>query len=157
MFDSLDPTTDQTPLTKAMMTAEIILNLLEPLGPSGPSGPSGTSGVGTTGPSPQAGPLGESSPRSGAPKGAIAAGGPITSNYLFGRVWKIVSKQEFDLVLMVLIDAGLIAKFTIECGGKTKIFFLAAARASGAARPFGGPASRTGFPEGTDGARGAGK
>jgi len=107
MFDSLDPTTDQTPLTKAMMTAEIILNLLEPLG--------------------------ESSPRSG---------GPITSNYLFGRVWKIVSKQEFDLVLMVLIDAGLIAKFTIECGGKTKIFFLAAARASGAARPFGGPASR---------------
>jgi len=140
MFDSLDPTTDQTPLTKAMMTAEIILNLLDPLGPSGPSG---TSGVGTTGPSPQAGPLGESSPRSG---------GPITSNYLFGRVWKIVSKQEFDLVLMVLIDAGLIAKFTIECGGKTKIFFLAAARASGAARP----AARTGFPQ-RGAKRGAGK
>ena len=70
MFDSLDPTTDQTPLTKAMMTAEIILNLLDPLGPSGPSG---TSGVGTTGPSPQAGPLGESSPRSGARRGGRSA------------------------------------------------------------------------------------
>ena len=128
MFDSLDPTTDQTPLTKAMMTAEIILNLLEPLG----------------------------DPLRGFPEGAIAAGGPITSNYLFGRVWKIVSKQEFDLVLMVLIDAGLIAKFTIECGGKTKIFFLAAARASGASRPFGGPLRGPDSPQ-RGAKRGAGK